>query len=353
MIAKTKTLIIITPGFAKDEEDQNCIPTQQLFIKCLNTIIPDLKVVILALSYPYKQKTYQWFGNTVISFNGRNRGGFIKLLIRRKVYRKLREINAQDKIVGILSFWYHECALIGNRFAKKNKLIHKCWMWGQDARPGNRYVRKVRIDGNDLVVLSDFLQQEFEKNYNIKPAHVIPPGIDKELFGYSDHKKGIDIIGTGSLIRLKRFEIFVEVIEKIKRQRENIKVLLVGDGPEKENLIALVKKLGLEQTISIAGELSHKELLKLMQQSKIFLHTSSYEGFGIVCIEALYAGCRIISFCKPMKQDIDNWQIANDKEEMYNMALSALDQQIVQTNELFPFLISNTVEKFVDLFHLK
>ena len=53
-----------------------------------------------------------------------------------------------------------------------------------------------------------------------------------------------------------------------------------------------------------------------MQRTKIFLHTSSYEGFSGACLEALYAGAHVISFCEPMKQKIDHWHIVKDEKEM-------------------------------------
>jgi len=48
--------------------------------------------------------------------------------------------------------------------------------------------------------------------------------------------------------------------------------------------------------------LAHPELLEWMQRGKVFLHPSSYEGFGIVCIEALCSGAEVISFVKTYEQ---------------------------------------------------
>src|SRR5687767_8166158 len=98
MSRNEKTLVILTPGFAKDEADSTCIPTQQNFIKKLKEDHPGLNIIILALDYPYFDSTYQWFNNTVISFNGRNRGGLSKLLLRRRVFSTLRKINASNNI---------------------------------------------------------------------------------------------------------------------------------------------------------------------------------------------------------------------------------------------------------------
>ena len=53
---KQKTFVILTPGFAKDEADSTCIPTQQNFVRALKELYPQLNIIILAFDYPYIQK---------------------------------------------------------------------------------------------------------------------------------------------------------------------------------------------------------------------------------------------------------------------------------------------------------
>src|SRR6188474_2664020 len=249
MTRSEKTLVILTPGFAKDEADSTCIPTQQNFVTGLNEIYPALNVIILALDYPYFKRTYQWFNNTVISFNGKNRGGLSKLLLRRRALSTLKKVNASDNIIGLLSFWYGESALIGKKFAEANDLKHICWISGQDAKKGNKYVRRCPPKADELVALSDFLQDEFEKNYNIKPQYVIPPGINAVQFSKEITLKDIDIIAAGSLIPLKQYEKFLNVVAEIKKKIPGIKAVLMGNGPEKSKLQDLIAELGLGSNI--------------------------------------------------------------------------------------------------------
>ena len=46
------TLIILSPGFAANEEDTTCLPPQQVFVKALNRNFPSLQIIILAFQYP-------------------------------------------------------------------------------------------------------------------------------------------------------------------------------------------------------------------------------------------------------------------------------------------------------------
>jgi len=60
-----------------------------------------------------------------------------------------------------------------------------------------------------------------------------------------------------------------------------------------------------------------------MQRSKIFLHTSNYEGFGAVLSEALYAGAHVVSFCKPMTKDFRHHHVVRTMDEM-TIGISAI-----------------------------
>lgn len=350
MNSNEKTLVILTPGFAKDEADTTCIPMQQSFVKHLNEIYPSINITILAFEYPYQHGSYRWNGNTVISFNGQNRGGLSRWRIRRQVAAALKKIYQPHSLIGILSFWYGECALAGKKFANKFAIPHYCWMWGQDARKGNRYVKRLGLNASELIAFSDFLQNEFERNYRIRPAHVITPGINTKEFSSVAITKDIDIVAAGSLITLKQYEILIDLISKIKNDIPFVKAILVGDGPEKKNLVTQIERLGLASHIQLTGELPHSDVLRLMQRSRIFLHPSSYEGFGIVCIEALYAGCHVLSFVKPMNMDIPRWQIVADKEEMRQSTIKILKDQRSDYRPIIPFSIDNSVKAMMKLF---
>lgn len=350
MNKENKTLVILTPGFPSSEADTTCLPMQQDFVKTLKENHPNLNIIVLSFQYPYFKKTYSWYDATVISFNGQNKGGLAKLLLRQKVYTILKKISNTNNIIGMLSFWYNECAWVGKKFADRNNLRHYCWLLGQDARKENKYPGRLHANAGELIALSDFLQDEFERTHGTRPAFVIPPGVDNKQPGDLVKERNIDIIAAGSMIPLKQYELFIAVIAEIKKQIPAVKAMLIGDGPEKKGLLHLVSKYGLEQHITLAGELAHPEVLQYMQHGKIFLHPSSYEGFGVVCIEALQAGCRVISFCKPMNAEIEHWHIVPGKEGMIQKTVELLQGPDPVYKSIVPFAINDTVKKMMNLF---
>jgi glycosyltransferase involved in cell wall biosynthesis len=344
---KDLAFIILTPGFAASESDSTCLPMQQHFVKTLGALHPHIDIIILSFQYPYEEKTYQWCGCTVISFNGQNKGGLKKLLTRQKVNKTLTEIQSKKKIIGLLSFWLGECALVGQKFGAKKNIKHRCWLLGQDARPGNSYVKTINPSADSLFALSEFLQEEFYRNYGIRPANVVFPGMQAMVT--NETARNIDIIGIGSLIALKQFEIFVETVAGLRKEFPLIKAYLVGSGPEKARLEQLVEQFGMSPNIVLTGELPYDQVLKLLQRSKILLHPSRYEGFSGVCMEALAAGAHVISFCRAMNKEVDQWHIVNTKEEMLQKATELLSKPL-SNKPVSIRSMEDTVRQMLDLF---
>ena len=112
----------------------------------------------------------------------------------------------------------------------------------------------------------------------------------------------------------------------------------------------MIIKEGLQDNITLPGELPHKEVLQLMQRSRLFLHCPSYEGFGSVCIEALYAGAQLISFNQPMNEGVEHWHIVNNKEEMLLKAIAIFQDPAIDNSPVCPYLMQDSVTKMMQLF---
>jgi len=348
---KLKTLLIITPGFPKNEADTTCIPPQQVFVKALKEVNPGLNIIVLTLTYPFVTDEYEWHGIKVISFGNKNKGRLFGVAAGVKMWLTLTRLHKQYQVAGLLSFWLGKCAYIADKFAKKNNLDHYCWLLGQDAKPGNKYVKKIKPQAGSLIAISDFIAKGLNTNYGILPAHIIPVGVDAAMFTTAGAVRDIDILGAGSLIPLKQYAIFLEMVKCLKYYSLDIKAVICGDGPERQMLAALINTMGLEDNITLAGELPHTEVLALMQRSKTLLHTSNYEGFSTVCLEALYAGAQVVSFIRPMANDIPNWHIAANKEEMLEHLATILRNKHPDYEPVIPYTVQDSALAIAKLFH--
>jgi glycosyltransferase involved in cell wall biosynthesis len=344
------TLLILSPGFPANESDTNCLPAQQALVRSLSRCFPALAIHIIAFQYPYRQTQYSWYGIPVTALGGSNRGGLLRLRTWIHAWRAMRKIMKQQPVTGILSFWAGECALMGHFFARRHKIRHASWILGQDARKPNPYLTWFRPHPESLIAMSDFLAKQFHTAHGIRPAYIVPNGIDPSLFPAAHVPRNMDILGAGSLIELKRFDIFIHVANELFRQLPGLTVTLCGDGPERKQLEALARQQQPAPAIHFAGELPHSEMPVLMQRSRLFLHTSSYEGFSGACLEALYAGAHVVSFCRPQDAWIRHWHIVDSTEEMIAVCLSLLQNKALDHTPILPYHMDDSARQIMEVF---
>jgi glycosyltransferase involved in cell wall biosynthesis len=346
-----KTLLVLSPGFPKNESETSWLPSQQLLVKNLKEQFPQLNILVVSFFYPYEKKTYQWNGIDIIAFGGMDKRKLNRIRLWMDIWKQLKKLHQQNELIGLLSFWCHECALIGKWFAHRYKLKHFCWICGQDASGTNKYARWIRPGPGELIAISDFIREEFKKNHKIEPKHTIPNAIDVRSFRDAfTSERDIDILGAGGLIPLKQYDVFTDIVAGLQQSFPFVNAIHCGRGEEKENIHALIRKHGLDNNFKLLGATSHEELLGLMQRTKVFLHTSRYEGFSTVCLEALYAGAHVISFVRPMHREIKNWHIVKTREEMLAKAFDLLAAKDLQYERVPVYFMRDSAKQIMLLF---
>jgi len=134
---------------------------------------------------------------------------------------------------------------------------------------------------------------------------VIPNGVDYELFKKEisfetinqfkkEHNIQVDdkvLIHTGRLVEKNGV---ADIIMALSKLSPHIKLLLVGDGPLKNNLMELAHKEGVEKRIIFVGFKQYDKLPNYYAVSDIFIRPSLSEGFGNVFVEAMTAGVPVI-----------------------------------------------------------
>lgn len=343
-------LILVTPGFPKDEQDTACLPAFQQFALSIKENYPAIQLVVVAFQYPFIEKNYEWHGIEVIAIGGKNRTKAFRLITWLKAYKALQKIRKNRNVLGLVSLWLTECALIADRFAKKNKVKHLIWIIGQDAKVSNKYVSRLMPEPQQLMAMSDFLKDEFYKNYGVLPQYVIENGIRESVFPVLNTKeRPLMVFGAGSLIPLKNYTLFIELIYELKKSIPEIKAQIAGGGEEEAALQTLISTLDLKDTVSLLGSKSHTETLALMNQSKVFLHTSSYEGNSTVLMEALYSGCIVISTCALSHAKTRNLIIETEPEKLKIALLEAIHDSLPPERVAFNTM-NDSVNRMMKLF---
>jgi glycosyltransferase involved in cell wall biosynthesis len=82
----------------------------------------------------------------------------------------------------------------------------------------------------------------------------------------------------------------------LKTKKPDIKLFIIGDGPEKQNLESLASVLKIEKNVNFFGFFEdNNKVYGLMKSSKVFVLPSTREGFGIVALEANACGIPVIT----------------------------------------------------------
>jgi glycosyltransferase involved in cell wall biosynthesis len=149
----------------------------------------------------------------------------------------------------------------------------------------------------NIITCSNGIKDDLLDIVNIKPKSIQtiynPVNIKevKELSEQSNPNKVLNhIIHVGRFAKVKRHDI---LIQAFKKANIDCKLVLVGDGEEKGNIIALIKKLHLEDKIIMTGYLQNP--YPLIKDAKILIISSEYEGLPTVLIEALALSTLVIS----------------------------------------------------------
>jgi glycosyltransferase involved in cell wall biosynthesis len=132
---------------------------------------------------------------------------------------------------------------------------------------------------------------------NPEIIETVPVGMNMErIYEIKPSSNESDVIYVGRLLTHKNVNVLINAIKLIKGNRPDIKCLIIGDGPEKDNLIRMVKDQNLDENIVFTGFFAdHDEVISLMKSSKVFVLPSTREGFGMVVVEANACGIPVIT----------------------------------------------------------
>jgi L-malate glycosyltransferase len=202
---------------------------------------------------------------------------------------------------------------------------------------------------NKIVSISKHTTSNLKNKLNVKSKNIvtIPNAVDIKLIQSVKPSKEIsDVIFAGRLIQHKNVDVLVRSINLIKKSNPKIKCIIVGNGPEIENLKWLTKQLKLNKNIVFKGFIDkHEDVLSLIKSSKVFVLPSIREGFGISIIEANACGIPVVTTnhkdnaSKDLIQKRKNGFVCRlDEKEFAKAILKA----IRQSKNMKPYCLSST-----------
>jgi len=167
-----------------------------------------------------------------------------------------------------------------------------------------KLMMKFRFDC--IHTVSNATKNDIQKIGTKKPIHIIPNCIQDQEQIIVEPKK-TQFVCLGRLVFYKNVEVILKSFTIIIKKFPDAKLIIAGDGPHKESLQELVKKLDINNNITFTGYVTPQQKIKLLSESNALLFPSIIEGFGLVMLEAFQQKRPVIvSNIPPMSDIIEN-----------------------------------------------
>ncbi len=142
-----------------------------------------------------------------------------------------------------------------------------------------------------IFVGSNFQKTLCDRLHIKNSTYVIPNMVNVSEFEIKKKQnKNFTFLSAGNLKANKSFDLVIRAFHQAFDRSEPVKLVIAGDGDEKNNLERLISKLNEENRITMFGRYSGEQKSKLFTGADAFVLTSKVETFGIVYIEALASG---------------------------------------------------------------
>lgn len=185
----------------------------------------------------------------------------------------------------------------------------KRWHWNDlfnkqritEAYERNFLVGQYEACENQFIAISADTEEYFKANLPMALARNVvrmPNAIDHSRFSANtasapDAGGELRLINIGSFVPKKNQRFLLHVLQHMRNEGVNASLTLVGDGPLREQVEKEAQALGLEKHIRFLGNVSNVE--SLLWESHVYLHSATYEPFGLVILEAMAAGLPVVA----------------------------------------------------------
>ncbi len=164
-----------------------------------------------------------------------------------------------------------------------------------------RLVRELYRDADDIVAISKQVGLDLAETCDLLPARITtihngllrPEALDQPASDHPWFKGDLPVVlAVGRLSKEKDFPTLVRAFAEVLKKRP-AKLIIVGEGRERPAIEALIGELGIGEHVALPGFSDNP--YAYMKAASLFVLSSTHEGFGNVLIEALAAGCPVVS----------------------------------------------------------
>ncbi|MFD1063343.1 glycosyltransferase [Winogradskyella litorisediminis] len=283
-----------------------------------------------------------------------------------KAFRELKsyfKIQNFDMILDhrIRRYWWKEF-LFSKAIFRPFKVIycvHHYKLWMYFPKVNNPWLsKKTLVPNHKIVAVSQLAKSEIKKRLNLHSEVIYNYPEYKEIEAFKTAENYI--IAVGRLEPIKQFDVLIECYEKSNLKDENFKLLIFGEGSQRQKLQDMIAIKNLENQVVLKGfSVNVSEYIK---SAKALVMSSEGEGFPMVLIEAIQLKTPVISFnCKSgpseiIENGINGILVDDQNKEALTAALNKIiDKEFyLELNQNLqsyksPFTEQNIIKQWVNL----
>lgn len=146
-----------------------------------------------------------------------------------------------------------------------------------------------------VAAVSTILAENVKNKFDLKEVSVIPNVVRPSIFSTCGKSDTFRFLTVSNLDKNKRTSDIIKAFALFVKEFPEAELSIVGEGPERDNLVRLCSDLGVEANVEFYGVQTKEGVADIMSLSHCFLLASKVETFGVVVIEALSAGMPVIA----------------------------------------------------------
>ena len=142
-----------------------------------------------------------------------------------------------------------------------------------------------------VVAVSGRLKERLAACGTETPLHAIHNGFVPRPIPVGTVRKFHSMIQVGHLVSSKRVNVTIQAFAQLRKKYPDMTLTIIGQGPLREELEQLCLQLGVADAVQFTGQIPNAQVFTRMCESGFYVMASKPEGFGIVYLEAMAAGC--------------------------------------------------------------
>jgi glycosyltransferase involved in cell wall biosynthesis len=222
-------------------------------------------------------------------------------------------------------------AWLWRKWGVKSRIVAS--LHGEEYFTGDRFFSKA-VDS--LYAVSELTAGKLSGRYQ-QSCDVIPNFLNEKKFTTwkrTSQPAQKTIVSVGRFVEMKGMMGLLQVFARLRSQFPDIRLILVGDGPEKTKMQNWVKERGLENSVELPGVLSEDQVFTNLQKCWVYVQPSiGDESFSISTLEAFASGLSVVASDKVHIAKLFNLENAAEIYSAYNATeLQQLISKVLSEN---------------------